>query len=825
MSKAGAQSPADWWYFGDKAGIHFESSGPVADTNGALITLEGCASISNSQGNLLFYTDGTYVFNSQHDTMPNGIGLFGSSSSTQSAIIVPKPGDISKFYVITAAINQYVGLNYSLVDMNLEGGLGDIDTSEKNIPLLTNTRENIAAVKHANGVDYWVLTHKYESDTMAAFKISSSGVNTTPVYTATGDSLMAYVGSLKGSPNGKLLVLANGYGNSGLDELKIMEFNNSTGEITNSTFIGSTLLVGAYGTEFSTNNKVLYVSDGFVGFANGRITQYDVSVFDSTLIASSEYIVADSVSWGQIQMGPDGKIYSTTSLGYEQGLDSFLQRINSPNTLGVGCDFELKAVYLGGRAGKMGLPPFVSSFFVASFDIINVCIGDSTKFTVDTALIDSMYWNFGDPNSGVSNTSNNFFPSHQFSDTGTYTITLIATRDTLSDTVIQQVYIYPRQFIDLGSDTTVCRGTLIEFLAKQPYASYEWHDNTTADSFLTTGDTFVKVTVFGVCDTASDSINIIYEDTITLDLGPDTMICGTIGHILNGNLTPPDATVWWNTNDSTATLVPTESGLFILFAENTCGLMSDTVEVSFISLPSDSLLPNDTINCFDIELVLTRPDEDSTTYIWSDSSSKKTYSVDTTEMVWLAAFNECGFSIDTINIIFNGAIISELGIDTTICTDDSIVLNAFSPGATYVWNTGDTIDTITTELESMLYIVTITQGLCTSIESKRVDLSEVFCPDLDCRFNTLNVFSPNGDGVNDLWRVHIDCDIIEYDLRIYNRWGQLVHQSSNSNFGWDGSINGIPASEGVYFFDINYKDNLALDVDRFEFKGSLTLVR
>jgi len=91
-----AQSPADWWYFGAEAGVHFTTTGPVADTNGVLTTQEGCASVSSAQGDLLFYTDGTWVFNSLHDTMPNGVDLLGNASSTQSAVIVPYPGTATK---------------------------------------------------------------------------------------------------------------------------------------------------------------------------------------------------------------------------------------------------------------------------------------------------------------------------------------------------------------------------------------------------------------------------------------------------------------------------------------------------------------------------------------------------------------------------------------------------------------------------------------------------------------------------------------------------------------------------------------------------------
>ena len=98
-----AQSEAANWYFGFGASIKFnQANGTVSSlNNGQLLTYEGCTSISDSSGNLLFYTDGTYTWNKNHVFMPNGSGLLGDSSSTQSAIIVPKPGDPNIYYVFT----------------------------------------------------------------------------------------------------------------------------------------------------------------------------------------------------------------------------------------------------------------------------------------------------------------------------------------------------------------------------------------------------------------------------------------------------------------------------------------------------------------------------------------------------------------------------------------------------------------------------------------------------------------------------------------------------------------------------------------------------
>ena len=96
-----SQNEGNIWYFGQNAGLDFNSGVPVALTDGQLNTLEGCASIADNNGDLLFYTDGSIVYNKNHTVMPNCFGLLGNSSSAQSAIIVKKPGSLTVYYLFT----------------------------------------------------------------------------------------------------------------------------------------------------------------------------------------------------------------------------------------------------------------------------------------------------------------------------------------------------------------------------------------------------------------------------------------------------------------------------------------------------------------------------------------------------------------------------------------------------------------------------------------------------------------------------------------------------------------------------------------------------
>ena len=121
-----AQNQGYVWYFGHGAGIDFDSGSPVPIIDGQLNTEEGCASISDENGDLLFYTDGTTVYNKSHSPMVNGTYLLGDSSATQSSIILKKPNSTIVYYVITVGRTKknQSKLFFFEIDLNLNDGLG-----------------------------------------------------------------------------------------------------------------------------------------------------------------------------------------------------------------------------------------------------------------------------------------------------------------------------------------------------------------------------------------------------------------------------------------------------------------------------------------------------------------------------------------------------------------------------------------------------------------------------------------------------------------------------------------------------------------------------
>jgi hypothetical protein len=125
LPQALAQKQANIWYFGNRAGLDFNSGVPVALTNGAMDAFEGTASMADENGQLLLYTDGSTVWNKQHQVMRNGTGLMGHANSAQACLIIPNPGNKNLYYIFTTDANGGPnGLRYSTVDLTKEGGLG-----------------------------------------------------------------------------------------------------------------------------------------------------------------------------------------------------------------------------------------------------------------------------------------------------------------------------------------------------------------------------------------------------------------------------------------------------------------------------------------------------------------------------------------------------------------------------------------------------------------------------------------------------------------------------------------------------------------------------
>ena len=507
---------ANNWYFGHNAGITFNTpdGSPQVLYDGQIHQWEGCASISDATGNLLFYTDGLTVWNAQHDTMPNGTGLNGNPSATMSSIVVPAPGSDSLHYLFTVPVNtDSTGLCYSIVNMNLSSGLGDI-TDTKNTYLTGPVQEAVTSVGHADGISFWVITHLWNTNTFHLFLVDQDSLHTIPQSCSVGDTnsgdYYTVYGYLKASIKGNKLAMVV----SDEKYVQLFNFNPNDGSISDPISLYPPGWYKAYGLEFSPDESKLYV--GLYKSSHppvSKIIQYDISSNDSATIVNSGIEVAEVSnsysSFGALQVGPDMRMYIA------RNFHPYLSIIEQPDSTGNACNYIDSAILLDDGSGtfisRLGLPAFIQSFFnYANFTWEGHCIGDTTFFAItDTASQDSVFWDFGDTTTGILNNSTSFFPYHIYSDTGSFQVSVIGYNNSLNDTTLQEVFIHPLPVPFLPTDTGFCEGYGVN-LWPGNFQSYLWQNGSMDTSFYadTTLSVIVEVTDIHACK-ATDSTHAV----------------------------------------------------------------------------------------------------------------------------------------------------------------------------------------------------------------------------------------------------------------------------------------------------------------------------
>jgi hypothetical protein len=360
-----AQKEYNDWYFGFHAGINFDTGEPVALLNSSINQGEGCASICDSSGSLLFYTDGSTVWNKNHLMMANGLINGSGNSCSQAALIIQKPSCKRYYYIFTVAPNALpLGANYAIVDMEAGGGVGKV-ISKSNF-LTGPVAEKLTAIRHQNGVDVWIIMHGMENNTFISYLLTREGVSQQSINTDIGaihKGNLGFVGYLKPNPKGTILASAL----YDIRNFELFAFNRTTGQLNNLIVIGTNIIdttypnLCYYGLEFSPNGSYLYTKMD----SDSLLFQFDVSQYDSVLITQSKTPLGTTnplsgfkFRTGAILCGPDQKLYIARVVAKALGC------IHNPNLPGTACNFVDSAIYLSGKISTFGLPnnPFTAPY-------------------------------------------------------------------------------------------------------------------------------------------------------------------------------------------------------------------------------------------------------------------------------------------------------------------------------------------------------------------------------------------------------------------------------------------------------------------------------
>jgi gliding motility-associated-like protein len=509
-----AQLEHQKWHFGYGASLDFSSGSPLPTAGSAMNTDEGCSSICDGAGNLLFYTNGMEIWNRNHQTMPNGTGLSGHFSTSQSALIVKVRGADSLYLVFTVAAQvsgNWTGLAWSMVDMGLDNGLGDV--IQKNTLLCDSTTEKLCAVRAANGSDVWVLAHRWDSDAFYAYRVTCADSNGLPqvvgpvisqvgsVHLPDSSSIptASSIGCMKISPDGRRLALvwARYRNTTSADSdasVEWFDFDPQSGIVSNPAQLDIPDL-RAYGVAFSPSSRFLYVST--YGLPNGigysDIRQYDLQ---SANVQASAFIVrTGDPEFGTLQLGPDNRLYAA-----RLSFVNYISAITQPDSQGAACGYLDLGADLGAGMSTWGLPNHWDHYNppqVWTFQDTGICAWESFSIIANVAGGQGWLW---------SNGGNVY--ANTFNDTGLVWVEIYLACDTLRDSFhLSHIFCDPAILPERTAE--VCQDDAIRLDATQQGAlAYTWRNGETGPVISTADTGWMWVEVHFQHDTIRDSIHL-----------------------------------------------------------------------------------------------------------------------------------------------------------------------------------------------------------------------------------------------------------------------------------------------------------------------------
>lgn len=372
----------------------------------------------------------------------------------------------------------------------------------------------------------------------------------------------------------------------------------------------------------------------------------------------------------------------------------------------------------------------------------------------------------------------------------------------------------------LGNDTSLCPGETLA-LPVQNGQAWTWSTGAITSSIQlsdTSGVFWVQVS--SVCGNDTDSIALTLLPDPIADLGNDTLICNAAWALtLDGG---EGDTYRWSTNEFTETITVGSTGQYWVEVRTSCGVESDTMIVT-ATLPPDLDLVSDTVVCENATVWLDASTPQAS-YTWSTGNSESIQQITAPGVYSVTVTNVCGSDIASSNFEFTPLPSEQLNDTTISCASElsSLTLRAEEgPDFQYVWSTGSTTPSITVD-ESGTYFVEVTGCGVTIRDFVAVEFGGIAGAPLSIP----DVFTPNGDNMNDQYRVPEaeERSFLSFDVLILNRWGREVYESSDPLFRWDGKAGGNEVETGTYFVVVRYKD--ACDPGQEQvYKGTFTLLR
>ncbi|WP_118972290.1 T9SS type B sorting domain-containing protein [Taibaiella koreensis] len=567
-----AQGENNIWCFGGRRSLDFNGASPVAGTSKVFV-FEGSASVCNSSGGLLFYMGADTVWDRNHNYMPNGTNISGNQnlgSSYKGVGIIRFPFDFFKYFLITTDAIEQSSYNayYSVIDMSLNGGLGDVVPGQKNILLDTNVVEGINLMPIPNCGGHWIVLHRRGNKDIVAYRADANGIAASPVVSqgaiaappGTSDN---YAMNTNTSGNG--IAAASGAA------IELASFNNITGQFFNFHTLDIPMLYPA----FSPDDSKLFISD------QTGLYQADLSFMPNTSAVAGSLVQIDTGRYFRSRLGPDQKLYTTRWDAISGGLGTAIARLNTPNASGAAVTLE-----------RNFLPGMISLPFVELGNPAAVAapVYGQYIFTDTVICRDSAVTLYGDPDYQTFMWSTGSTqPQETFTQPGVYWLAGQKNCTGYMDSIRIRFQLLEQPL--LGPDTSICPGDTLILSPDVAGPLYHWQDGSFSPSYKVSGAGLYTVTADSARCQYHDSIQISLLTTVTAILQPDTTICAGAALTLRATASPPGSMRWSN-GESGNTATVTQQGTYTVTATNVCGVFSDTVEVTTEDCDCQAFVPN-----------------------------------------------------------------------------------------------------------------------------------------------------------------------------------------------------------------------------------------
>lgn len=373
--------------------------------------------------------------------------------------------------------------------------------------------------------------------------------------------------------------------------------------------------------------------------------------------------------------------------------------------------------------------------------------------------------------------------------------------------------------VDLGPDIILCPG---ETAILDPQLGVEgiWQDGSTSVTYTVDEPGTYSVTIDDACGDGSDEIVVLAGLLPTIDLQSAYSTCGNT-EVEIGVDSEEDVAYEWSTGQEISIITVNQPGVYTLQATSIDGC-SVSAETTVTSLPGPAVeIFGPSEICNDQTVILTAIGDEGT-FLWEDGtvgdelvvSDPGNYAVTLTDDLGCSSIANFDLNALSDPIV--------LPFDTTFCEGESFTFTLLSPNAELTWP-GLSDDAFLTVSSGGSYTYQA-ENNCGILESTLVLVSD----DCSCPTFVPNAFTPNSDGLNDLFIPEVGCPVDNYKLSIFNRWGQEIFVSEDETIHWNGaSENGGDyfAPDGVYFYLLEFENNLKSIREVKQFSGNVTLLR